>query len=61
MTVQELRNKSDVELRALLVVVEREQFTLRIQSASGQPVKADKIRALRKTVARIKCILSEKG
>jgi large subunit ribosomal protein L29 len=61
MNIKELREKSPQELNALVVDLHKEQFNLRVQKALQQPVKTHKFKEAKKTIARIKTILSEKG
>jgi len=61
MKAAELRQKSRTELDNLLVDLEKEQFNLRVQRSMQQTVKTHKFREARRTVARIKLILSEQG
>lgn len=60
MTAQELRDKSEQELKDLLLEMRQEQFNMRMQSGSGQPPRSSQIKAVRRDIARIKTILGEK-
>jgi large subunit ribosomal protein L29 len=60
MKAQELRAKTVEELNGLLVERRREQFNLRMQQGSGQPPKGSQVRAVRRDIARIKTLISEK-
>ncbi|MFQ3621939.1 MAG: 50S ribosomal protein L29 [Acetobacteraceae bacterium] len=55
----DLRAKSPDELRELLLELRREQFNLRFQRATGQLESTNRIRAVRRDIARIKTILAE--
>lgn len=55
----DLRAKSPNELRELLLELRREQFNLRFQRATGQLESTNRIRAVRRDIARIKTILAE--
>ena len=60
MKTSEIRAKKDAELADELVKLRREQFNLRMQAASGQGVRTDQFRKVRKDVARIKTVLRER-
>ncbi len=55
----DLRAKSRDELKELLLELKREQFNLRFQRATGQLESTNRIRAVRRDIARIKTILAE--
>lgn len=61
MNIKELREKSPQELNALAADLHKEQFNLRVQRALQQPVKTHKFKEAKRTIARIKTILSSKG
>jgi large subunit ribosomal protein L29 len=56
----ELRQKSVEELKKELSDLNREQFNLRFQLKSGQLTKTDGVRKVRRNIARVKTILTEK-
>ena len=56
----ELREKSAEELVAELGDLQRQQFTLRMAQAAGQLNQNNKIGLVRKNIARVKTILTEK-
>jgi large subunit ribosomal protein L29 len=60
MEAKELRGKSVAELRADLVALMKEQFNLRMQRATGQLGKTSQFKAVRRDIARVQTILSEK-
>jgi large subunit ribosomal protein L29 len=60
MKVSEVRAKSDSELGEELMKLRREQFNLRMQSASGQGARADQFGKVKKDIARIKTVLRER-
>lgn len=60
-TTKELREKSAQDLNEMVMDLHKEQFNLRVQRALQQPVKSHKFKEARRTIARIKTILSEKG
>ncbi|MCA0402575.1 MAG: 50S ribosomal protein L29 [Proteobacteria bacterium] len=59
--IKELRNMTADELQTELLSIRREQFNLRLKKASGSLDKTHLITMARKTVARIKTIMSEKA
>ncbi|MEM1409158.1 MAG: 50S ribosomal protein L29 [Pseudomonadota bacterium] len=61
MNAQEVRDLSDDELSAKLLDLKREQFNLRFQRASGQLEKTDRVREVRRTIARIKTMQTERA
>ncbi len=57
---EEIRNWSDDELRNRLEQLRRELFNLRIQWVMGQLKDVNRIRALRKDIARVLTIMRER-
>ena len=60
MNAKELRSKSAGELGDELLKLRKEQFSLRMQRATGQTVKPTDFSRVRKDVARLKTIVREK-
>lgn len=60
MSANELRQLSTEELEAKLLAVRKEQFALRLQRSNGTLEKTHPFSHLRKDIARIKTILTEK-
>ncbi len=60
MEASELRNKTVEELNAELVELRREQFNLRMQKATGELAQHTEHGRVRKAIARVKTVLSEK-
>lgn len=56
----ELKNKDVAELKAELASLLQEQFNLRMQKGLGEAPKANKLKIVRRQIARIKTILTEK-
>lgn len=56
----EVRDLSDDELGSKLLELKREQFNLRFQTASGQLEKTARVKEVRRDIARIKTIISER-
>ncbi len=54
MKASEMRNKPAAAQRAELLKLRKEQFALRLQRATGQPVKPDQFGKVRKNIARLK-------
>ncbi|CAI0897832.1 50S ribosomal protein L29 [Serratia entomophila] len=61
MKAQELREKSVEELNTELLNLLREQFNLRMQTASGQLQQTHLLKQVRRDVARVKTLLTEKA
>jgi large subunit ribosomal protein L29 len=61
MSIKDLRGKTTAELREELIALRREQFNLRMASASGQPARPDQHGKVRKNIARVKTVLKELG
>ncbi|EOG9762575.1 50S ribosomal protein L29 [Acinetobacter baumannii] len=60
MKTKDLREKSVEELKALLDEQQLNQFRLRMAKATGQLSKSHEVQVARKTIARIKTLLTEK-
>ena len=60
MNAQELRAKSSDDLRKELLDLSREAFNLRMQKGIGQLSRPSQIKVLRRDIARVKTILSER-
>ena len=60
MKAKELRVKGSAELREELLKLRREQFNLRMARAAGQAGKPDQISKVRKNIAKVKTVLTEK-
>jgi len=60
MNAKELREKSVEELNKELDNLNRQQFTLRMAQATGQLTQNSKIGVVRKSIARVKTLLTEK-
>ncbi|BBI91545.1 50S ribosomal protein L29 [Serratia symbiotica] len=61
MKAQELREKGVEELNTELLNLLREQFNLRMQVASGQLQQTHLLKQVRRNVARVKTLLTEKA
>lgn len=60
MEVSDVRDLSDDELSSRLLELKREQLNLRFQRASGQLEKTDRINVVRKAIARIKTVQTQR-
>jgi large subunit ribosomal protein L29 len=56
----DVRAKTPDELSAMLLDLRKEQFNLRFQRATGQQEGVARIRQVRRQIARVKTIISEK-
>ena len=61
MDAKGLRGKAARELDEDLLKLRREQFSLRMQRATGQAVKPHDFGRVRKDIARLKTVLAEKA
>ena len=57
---EDMRVKSDDQLQADLVELKREQFNLRFQAATNQLERPARIREVRRDIARIKTLQTER-
>jgi len=56
----DLREKSNAELLKQVDTLKEELFTLRFQQATGQLSSPSRMREVRKTIARIKTVITER-
>ena len=61
MKIDDLKTKSEDELKAELDSLKKEAFNLRFQQATGQLENTARVRQVRRSVARVKTILSGKN
>lgn len=59
--VEELKNKSEAELALELVAAKKELFNLRFQNATNQLDNTARIKEVRKNIARIQTLITEKA
>ena len=59
--VEDLRTKSAAELNEELVAAKKELFNLRFQNATNQLDNTSRIKEVRKNIARIPTIITEKA
>jgi large subunit ribosomal protein L29 len=58
---EDMRVKSDDQLQADLAELKREQFNLRFQAATNQLERPARIREVRRDIARIKTLQTERS
>ncbi|GAA6205170.1 50S ribosomal protein L29 [Colwellia sp. 1_MG-2023] len=61
MKASDLREKSIEELNAELLELLREQFNYRMQASTGQLAQTHLLRTVRRNIARVKTIITEKA
>ena len=59
--VEDLRVKSDDQLQADLADLKREAFNLRFQAATSQLEKPSRVKEVRRDIARIKTLQTERS
>jgi large subunit ribosomal protein L29 len=59
--IDDLKQKTDDQLQTELGELKREQFNLRFQSATNQLEKPSRVRVVRRTIARIKTLQTERS
>ncbi len=60
MNVKEIRSKSNEELNKEMTSLKEELFNLRFQQATGQLENPSRMKEIKKTIARIKTIITER-
>ena len=61
MKIDDLKTKSEDELKVELDSLKKEAFNLRFQQATGQLENTARVRQVRRSVARVKTIMSGKS
>ena len=61
MNAQELRDKAPDQLREELSNLKKEAFNLRFQQATGQLENTARMRSVKRDVARVKTVLTQKA
>ena len=59
MNAEDLRTKTEDELKQSLIDLRKEAFNLRFQQASGQLENTARVREVRRDIARIKTVLQQ--
>lgn len=60
MRIEEIREKTISELNDQVLELKKELFELRFQQATGQLEKPNQLKEVKKTIARIKTVITEK-
>jgi len=60
MNIDELREKSVEDLQEELLTLHKDQFNYRMQNSAGQLGQVHLVKAVRKDIARLKTIITEK-
>lgn len=60
MSIKEIREMKNADLEKEIDVLKAELFDLRMQKATGQLENPQAIRTVRKTIARIKTVITER-
>ena len=61
MNVNEMKSKTAVELSVELKNLLQEQFSLRMQKGMGQMTNTNELRRVRRDIARVKTVMTEKS
>lgn len=61
MKASEFRQKDDKALQQELLELTRERFNLRMQNGSGQLASSARLRQVKRDIARVKTILTERN
>ena len=59
--IDDLKTRSDDQLSEQLGELKREQFNLRFQAATNQLEKPSRVREVRRTIARIKTLQTQRA
>ncbi len=59
--IEDLRTRTDDQLGEQLAELKREQFNLRFQAATNQLEKPSRVREVRRTIAQIKTLQTERA
>jgi len=59
--IDDLKQKTDDQLQTQLGELKREQFNLRFQSATNQLEKPSRVREVRRTIARIRTLQTQRA
>jgi large subunit ribosomal protein L29 len=61
MDAQELKTKTEDELKKILLDLRKEQFNARFQQSQGTFENTAQVRKARRTIARIKTVMNQKS
>jgi len=59
--IDDLKVKTDDQLQTQLLELKREQFNLRFQAATNQLEKPSRVREVRRTIARIRTLQTDRA
>ena len=59
--IDDLKVKTDDQLQQQLIELKRDQFNLRFQAATNQLEKPSRVTVVRKTIARIKTLQTQRA
>ncbi len=60
MELKDMRNKSEAELKSHLLDLHKEQFSLRMQKATGQLAQTHQVKRVRREIAQVMTLLGDK-
>ena len=60
MKIEELKNKTLDQLRSILIDLKKESFNLRFQKANGQLENTDRVKVVKRSVARVLTLINNK-
>ena len=60
MNIQDIRSKTNEEIAQEIKNCKREQLNIRFQRAAGEFANTSRVRVLRKSIARLKTVVSER-
>jgi len=61
MKIEDLKSKSVEELKSQLLDLKKESFNLRFQKTTGELEKTSRIREVRRAIARVNTLLTQKS
>ena len=61
MSIKDLRTKTESELKESLIKFRKELFNIRFQQANGQLENSSSVSSIKKSIARVKTLLTEKA
>jgi large subunit ribosomal protein L29 len=59
--IEDMKSATDDQLSSQLTELKREQFNLRFQAATNQLEKPSRVRVVRRTIAQIKTLQTERN
>jgi ribosomal protein L29 len=60
MNIKEIRDLNNDDLQKEVIALKEELFNLRFQAATGQLTNTARLRTVKKTIARIKTVITER-